>query len=128
MQTFRFCWAVELLASCAYLCTFMFVTSAQASMISTQTLLQRQQRSACVDHVQELLAEERVTEQMVKLGVDPAEVQARVAAMTDQQLAQLENRLDELPAGGTSGLAVVGIVFIVLIILDIVGVLSLFSR
>src|SRR5699024_2062189 len=113
MQTFRFRWAVALLASCAYQSTFMFVPAAQASMISTQTLLQQQQRSARVDHVQELLAEERVAEQMVKLGVDPAEVQARVAAMTDQQLAQLEYRRGELPTGGRTGPAVVGTVVIV---------------
>src|SRR5699024_7834684 len=98
MQTFGFRGAVALLATFAYLGSFAIVPAAQASMISTQAMLQQDQRSARIAHVREMLAQERVAEQMVKLGVDPAEVQARVAALTDQQLAQLEDHLNDLPA------------------------------
>ena len=40
----------------------------------------------------------------------------------------LEGKLNELPAGSTSVIAVVGIVAIVLIILELVGVTNIFTN
>ena len=61
------------------------------------------------------------------MGVDPAAVQERLAALTDEELQTLEGRLDSLPAGGDA-LAVIGIVFVVLIILELVGVTNIFTK
>jgi hypothetical protein len=54
------------------------------------------------------------------MGVDPREVQARVAALSDEEAVQLAARLDELPAGGDV-LGVLLIVFLVLLFTDIMG-------
>jgi hypothetical protein len=61
------------------------------------------------------------------LGVDPAHAQNRVAALTDQEAAQLAARLDELPAGGSDILMVALIVFLVLLFTDIMGYTKVFS-
>lgn len=126
MQAFGFRGAVALLAALVYLASFAIAPVVQARIISTEAMLQQEQRSARLAHVRELLAQERVAEQMIALGVDPSEVQARVASLTDQQLMHLENRLTELPAGG-SVLAVIGVVFVVLLVLELVGAINLFT-
>ena len=62
-----------------------------------------------------------------QLGVDPLAADARIAALTDQELQLLATDLENLPAGG-SALGVVGIVFIVLLILELVGVIDIFNK
>jgi uncharacterized protein DUF6627 len=65
---------------------------------------------------------------LVRLGVDPAEAQRRVDALTPEEVATVQGRLSQLPAGGFVG-EVVGallIVFIVLLITDIAGLTDVF--
>jgi hypothetical protein len=58
-------------------------------------------------------------------GVDPAQAQARVAALTDEEAARLAAQIDELPAGGDIlGAAVV--VFLVLLFTDVMGYTKIF--
>ncbi|HEY1291129.1 MAG TPA: PA2779 family protein [Burkholderiales bacterium] len=59
-------------------------------------------------------------------GVSAADVKARVAAMTDDEVAQLAGQIDSLPAGGTDILTFILVVFIVLLITDIMGVTHIF--
>jgi len=83
-----------------------------------------------LDHrgtVQGVLARADVREQMLALGVDPAEVDGRIAALTDAELATLATRIDSAPAGGDA-LVVVGIVFVVLMILEFTGVIDIFKK
>jgi hypothetical protein len=77
--------------------------------------------------VQDALARTDVREQMVGMGVDPVEVEARIAALTDAEVATLATRLEGAPAGGDA-LAVIGIVFIVLMILEFTGVIDIFKK
>ena len=62
--------------------------------------------------------------QLQARGVNPTDVKARVAAMTDEEAAQVASRIDELPAGGFLELIV--FVFIVLLITDILGFTKVF--
>lgn len=126
MPIFGFRKSVAMLIVCTYLGSFAMIPAAQASMIPTQTALQQDEHAARVAHVRALLAQDRIAEQMIKLGVDPADVQARVAALSNEQLAQLENRLTDLPAG-SGFFAVAGVVFVVLLILELVGAINLFN-
>jgi hypothetical protein len=64
---------------------------------------------------------------MVSLGVDPAEVNGRLAALTDAEIAVLAQKLDQLPAGGDA-LAVLGIVFLVLLVLELTGTIDIFKK
>ncbi len=103
-----------------------FPVAAVAAPISTQTMLQLEQREARIDRIEAALRQDQVQQAFVEMGVAPADAQQRIAALTDSELATLEQQLDQLPAGGDV-LAVVGIVFVVLIILDLVGVTDVFS-
>ncbi|MCU0833287.1 MAG: PA2779 family protein [Chromatiaceae bacterium] len=95
--------------------------------VGTGALLQQQADAMQRTRVQDKLAREDVERAMLTLGVDPAAAQARVASLTPAELAQLEQQLDQLPAGG-SFFAVVGIVFVVLIILELTGVINIFTK
>jgi len=65
-----------------------------------------------------------IREQLEARGVSPDEVEARVAALTDQEAAELAARIDELPAGGVLG--VILAVFLILLITDILGYTKVF--
>ena len=99
----------------------------QAEMIGTLAAFESAQRDANLTKVNELLARDQVREQMRAFGVDGAQLEARLAGLTDAELNALAGNLDTLPAGA-GVLEVVGIVFIVLLILEAVGVIDIFKK
>ena len=109
----------------------LFVSSVQsaayAGVISTQEYLTAVDREATRARIDAVLAREEVRSKLEQYGVDPAETDARLAALTDPELEQLATNLENMPAGG-SVLAVVGVVFIVLLILELTGVIDIFSK
>jgi len=62
---------------------------------------------------------------MVAQGIDGAAAADRVKAMSDAEVAQLANRVDQAPAGGEI-LGILFTVFIVLLITDILGLTKVF--
>jgi len=73
------------------------------------------------------LARADVRAELARMGVDPAAIEGRVAALSDDEVATLAGKIGEAPAGGDA-LAVIGIVFVVLIILELVGVIDIFKK
>jgi hypothetical protein len=67
-----------------------------------------------------------VQAQLQAYGVDPADVKARIAALTDAEAAELAARIDSLPAGGIGILSAILVVFLVLLITDILGLTKVF--
>jgi hypothetical protein len=110
-----------LLAMSLNLVTLGWAPAASAQVVSTATFNQSLTRDTRIDRINNYLAQDAVRGQLVGLGVDPNDAQARVAALTDSELEMLT-----LPAGGEA-LAVIGVVFIVLLILELVGVINIFK-
>ena len=104
-----------------------FAQAANAAVVTTQQYLELQSPKANADELRTWLATDAVREQLVKLGVAPDAVDARIAALTPDEQQQLRDRIGELPAGGDV-LAIIGIVFIVLLILELVGVIDIFKK
>ena len=102
-------------------------SAAHAGVISTQEYLTAVDREATRARIDAVLAREEVRAKLEQYGVDPAETDARLAALTDQELDKLAADLENMPAGG-SVLAVVGVVFIVLLILELTGVIDIFNK
>ena len=99
---------------------------ARATVIDTRTVLSARAISPQAE-IQDFLARDEVREQMVLLGVDPDDASARVAALTEQELSQLQRHITDLPAGANA-LALIGAVFLVLLILELVGVTNIFNK
>jgi hypothetical protein len=89
---------------------------ARAGMIATPA--DAQQRIAAFVDRQEVQA------RLEAYGVSRAEVQARVASLTDEEAALVAGRIDELPAGGVVGLILT--IFLVLLITDLLGLTKVF--
>lgn len=100
---------------------------AAAGIVGTADAVAAVQQQDHRGAVQDVLARADVREQMVALGVDPSEVDSRIAALTDAEVATLATRLDGAPAGGDA-LVVIGIVFVVLMILEFTGVIDIFKK
>ena len=100
---------------------------AQAGMLPTENALAG--KSGAHERIATLLERGDVRTQLEAFGVDAAAVQARVAALTDDEAAQLAARLGDMPAGADAGASLIGallVVFIVLLITDILGVTKVF--
>lgn len=101
--------------------------NAHAGLVGTESVIAAEQ--SLTDRGELLAALERaeVREQLIALGVDPDAARDRVAALSDQELQLMAEKLDHLPAGGVG--SVVGalvFIFIVLLITDIIGYTDVF--
>lgn len=100
---------------------------ANAAMIGTLQAVESGTRAQDLATVNAALAQDQVRQQFAALGVDPAQIDSRVAALTDSELRSLAGQMSGMPAGGDA-LAVIGIVFIVLLILELTGVIDIFKK
>ena len=110
----------RLIASLLVLCIALPLPSL-AAMITTDNALASAERA----HVGQLLQRADLQARLQAYGVSAADVQARVAAMSDQEAAELAARIDSLPAGGDIIGAIV-LVFLVLLLTDILGFTKIF--
>ena len=100
---------------------------ALAGVVGTAEAIAALQQQDPLDTVHAALAREEVRSELAALGVDAAQIEGRLAALSDAELAALAQQLDEAPAGGDA-LAVIGIVFLVLLILEVTGVIDIFKK
>lgn len=103
----------------------IYAPASQAALISTHQILDQQQLQDTRNKLQGLLNRDSVKQQLSAMGVDSKDIQARVDHMTDQEVAVMSEKMDQLPAGqGIVGTVV--FVFLVLLITDILGYTDVF--
>lgn len=119
----RFTRITSRIALALMLCVTLPLQTAQAGMVATEQVATRNdpQRARVIG----LLEREDVRAALERRGVDVAEAKHRVAAMTDEEVAQIAGKLDEVPAGGDI-LGVIVFIFLVLLITDILGFTKVF--
>ena len=100
---------------------------AEAGLVTTLQAAAATTRTQDLATVNAALAREEVRAQFEALGVEPAQIESRVAALTDAELRTLAGQMTDMPAGADA-LAVIGIVFLVLLILEAVGVIDVFKK
>lgn len=98
---------------------------AQAAMIGTDRLVAAQSRQDTEQKIRVALARDDVSQALHKLGVRADDVRGRVAALNDEELDALAQRIDKLPAGGDF-FATVGVIFVILLITDLLGFTKVF--
>lgn len=102
------------------------VAPVQAAMLSNGDLLQQSTADAGRQHLKNLLERQQVQQQLIELGVDTDTVTERVDRMTDAEVAQINQRISELPAAGSGVLVAVLVVFLVFVITDMLGATDIF--
>jgi hypothetical protein len=122
-----------------YVCYFVAVTmllmslpvqTVRAAMIKTETVLTQSTVNDVRENLNQFLKREDVQAIMTAQGISPVEVKARVDSLSDDEIMQIADKLDQLPAGGDSAIGVIAIasviVFIILLITDILGYTDIF--
>ncbi len=104
---------------------------ARADLVSTAAVLGSDRGATEPDRqrVHWFLDREDVRAQLMELGISSEEAHRRVAALTDAEIAEINGRLDRLPAGGSFVGAVLGfilVLFLVLVITDLLGASDVF--
>ena len=105
----------------------VFVTiwsPAQAALVSTSEIISQSKNDNAREKVNLFLSRADVRQQMITMGVDPDLAKTRVSSMTDQEIVQIADRLDQLPAGSgvfETILIIAGIVALTFLITDLIG-------
>ncbi len=96
-----------------------------ADIVSTEQLVAEQRMDSQRDAVRGFLSREDVSAQLMARGVSAADALQRVDSLTQEELTQLAEQIDTLPAGkGAIGL-VIGLI-VIFMLLDIAGVTDVF--
>lgn len=111
---------------CALLLALLPATPLMAGMLDTNTLITAAGADADRAALVQRLASEEFRSALARMGVDPADAQVRVDRLTPTQIADLNARLDQVPAGA-GALEVVLIVFLVFVITDALGITDIFA-
>lgn len=100
------------------------MSAAQSAMIGNHHLINEANhidRSALLQN----LARDEVQSYLSQQGIDAEQVKLRVAQMTDQEIATLNEHLSDLPAGGDA-LGVILLIFVIFVITDVLGATDIF--
>ncbi len=126
MNTFRrFAKPVSYAVTAGILALSLHVPAAHAAMVGTEAVVQASQALAERDRLRDALNRTEVKQRLVSLGVDPAQVQARVDALTNEEAQRLAKQIDEMPAGGDA-IGWLVFIFVLLIITDVLGLTDVF--
>ena len=117
---------VAALTTACFLSTGMLGT-VQAASMTANTYLDSTVREQNLAVINQQLQREDVQQQLIDLGIDPTDAQARIANLPDHEIATMAEDMEAMPAG--SGLlAVLGVVLVVLLVLELVGVINIFNN
>ena len=109
---------------------YMPVQTVFAALVGTETVLLDKEMHAAREKVRAFLDREDVRTALSAQGIDPLEAKARVDSLSDAEIQQIADRIDQLPAGGNT-LTVIAVIavafFLVLLILDMTGVTDVFT-
>ncbi|WP_238474409.1 PA2779 family protein [Pseudomonas cavernae] len=98
---------------------FAQIPLAQAAMLGTPQVLHEQQQQVDRQQLRAMLDDQQVQQKLESMGVERAQVEARIASLTPAELAQFNQQLQQEPAGA----GVVGIIVLFLVIFIITDML-----
>lgn len=118
-------WKKVLSTLCAALLFTVATAPVHAGLVGTDEVLAEARMEENRAELLQMLERDEVRQKLEAMGVEPADAEQRVERMTEAELAQLQTRMDEVPAGGDA-LGVALAVFIVFIVTDVIGATDVF--
>lgn len=103
----------------------LHLPAAHAGMVGTEAVVNAAQAQQDRERLYNALSRDDVQAQLLARGVDPAQVQARVDSLTDEEMQTLATNMDQLPAGGGVVGALV-LIFLVLLVTDLLGLTNVY--
>lgn len=102
------------------------VQSAMAGMVGNEQLAQQSAMEARRGEVEAFMARADVARTLTQYGVDAADVEKRVASLSDSEVLQIHEQIADLPAGQDSFLGAVLVIIVIFMLLDMAGVTDIF--
>ena len=99
--------------------------SVHAARVSNEQLINHTQQFDARAQLIDTINRGDVKQHLITLGVEPEHVTSRINQMTADEIAQLNQQLESLPAGGDL-LGVLLVIFIVFVITDVIGATDIF--
>ena len=100
-----------------------------AAMVPTEATIYQIKAQDARDHLKTLISKNDIKRSLISQGIDPDEAKARVDSLSDSEVIEVADKIEQLPAGrGVFG-AIIGaalIVFLVLLLTDILGYTDVF--
>jgi len=91
--------------------------AAFAALVETETLLDMSRGQEARETIKQFMVREDVRSAIVSQGVDPLEADARLNSLSDAEVIQLADQVEQLPAGGDAlGLAISVLVIVILVL------------
>jgi hypothetical protein len=100
-----------------------------AAMVPTEATIYKINAQDARDHLKTLISRNDIKNALISQGIDPMEAKARVDSLSDSEVIEVADKIEQLPAGGGAFGAVIAasvIVFLVLLITDILGYTDVF--
>lgn len=122
--------ALSIFLACQITLAMQMSTVAQAEMLTTQTAIEKYSAYADRDFLLAEVRSQEVRDGIIALGIDPAEAEARLEALSDREIASIIARVESEPAGAGAGGGIIGAfvtVFIILLVTDLLCFTKVFS-
>ena len=100
-----------------------------AAMVPTEATIYQFKAQDARDHLKTLISRNDIKNALISQGIDPDEAKARVDSLSDSEVIEVADKIEQLPAGGGVFGAIIGaalIVFLVLLLTDILGYTDVF--
>ena len=100
-------------------------TNVQAAIVSNEQIIHKIDQANDRAALLQTIKREDVQAQLSSMGVSSADVETRINQMTHEEIAQLNQQMAELPAGG-SVVGIILLIFIIFVITDVIGATDIF--
>ena len=101
---------LTMLLSVPYQATF-------AALVETETMLDVSRGQEARETIRQFMVRKDVRSAIISQGVDPLEADARLNSLSDAEVIQLADQIDQLPAGGGFlGLLIAVLVIVILVL------------
>ena len=100
-----------------------------AAMVPTEATIYKNKVQDRRDHLKTFISRKDIKNAMISQGIDPDEAKTRVDSLSDSEVIEVAEKVEQLPVGGGPFGAIIGaalIVFLVLLLTDILGYTDVF--
>jgi len=103
---------------------------AAAAMVGTEKLLISDRNQETRSYLQQMMSRKQIQEALVAHGIDLQEAKIRIDSLTDSEIEQILEKINDLPAGGIDAafvLIIVGVIVVLFIIVEYTSAVPMFS-
>ena len=104
---------------------------AAAVMVGTEKFLISDRNQETRSYLQQMMSRKEIQEALVARGIDLQEAKIRIDSLTDSEIEQILEKINDLPAGGGIDAAfvliVVGVIVVLFIIIEYTSAVPMFS-